>query len=85
MSKTLTIDLPDELAVRFFSLLPEEERSRFSIAAIANALQFRQEEEDCVTVVEQALADLDEARGLVTFEEVCRQWDAEKAARNFRP
>ena len=82
MSLTVTIDLPDEVASRFVALLPEKERSQFSVDAIAEALQLRQEEaDDCVTVVEQALADMDAGIGLVSFEEVCRQWDAEKAAR----
>ena len=81
MSLTVTINLPDELAAEFVSQLPEEERSQFSVAAIADALRFRQEE-DCVSVVEQALADMDAGIGLVSFEEVCRQWDAEKAARS---
>lgn len=81
MSLTLTIQLPDELASRFMTL-PEDERTQFSIAAIAEALRFRQdEEEDCVTVVEQALADMDAGTGLVSFEEACRRWDAEKASR----
>ena len=79
---TFTIDLPEELASRFVALLPEEERSRFSAAAIADALLLREEEgDDCVTAVEQALAEMDAGRGLVPFEEICRQWDAEKAAR----
>ncbi len=80
MSITLTIELPDELASRL-ALLPEAERSRFSAAAIADALLFREEEQDCVEVVEQALPDMDAGQGLVSFEEVRRQWDAEKAAR----
>ncbi len=80
MSMTFTIDLPDDLASRL-ALLPEEERSRFSVAAIADALTFRDDELDCIEVVEQALSDMDEGRGLVSFEELCRQWDAEKAER----
>ena len=77
-SMTITIDLPDELASRL-AQLPEEERTRFSVAAIADALIFRDEEQNIVEIVEQALADMDEGRGLVSFEEVCRQWDSEKA------
>ncbi len=53
MSLTVTIDLPDELASRFVALLPEEERSQFSVDAIAEALQFRQEE-DCAKAAEEA-------------------------------
>ena len=80
MSMTLTINLSDERASRLVALLPEEERSRFSLAANAEALTFREDEQDCVEVVEQALANMDEGRCLVSFEEVCRQWDSEKAA-----
>jgi predicted transcriptional regulator len=77
MSMSLTIDLPDEVAVRLASL-PEDEQRRFSIAAITDALAFRLEEEgDCQPVIEQALADMDAGIGLVSFEELCRQWDAE--------
>jgi predicted transcriptional regulator len=75
---TLTIDLPDELASRLAALLREEERSRFSVAAIADALAFREEEQNCIEVVEQALADMDEGRGLISLEEACRLWDADK-------
>ena len=35
---TITIELPDELAARLAARLPEEERDRFAIAAIADAL-----------------------------------------------
>ena len=82
MSITLNIDLPDQLAERFVALLPEEEQRRFSIAAIADALMFRQDEEgDCTAAVEQALADMDTGIGLISFEDVCHQWEAEKASR----
>ena len=77
---TLIIDLPDELASRLAALLPEEERSSFSVAAIADALRFREDEKDCFEVVEQALVDMDAGCGLVTFEDICRQWDSEKVA-----
>ena len=77
-SMTITIELPDELASRL-AQLPEEERSRFSIVAIADTLTLRDEEQNVVEVVGRALADMDEGRGLVSFGEVCRQWDSEKA------
>lgn len=78
---TITLDLPDELASRL-TLLPEGTRDRFAAAALADALDLRQAEtEDCVTVVEQALADMDAGRGLVSFDEVARQWEAERIAR----
>ena len=71
---TLTINLPDKLASRFVAILPEEERDAFSIAAIAEALMLREDEtEDCVTVVEQALADMEAGIGLISFEDVCLQ------------
>lgn len=79
---TLTIDLPDELAARLAELLPEEERDRFAVAAIAEALEARQSDSaECIEAVEQALADMDAGRNLIPFEDVCRQWDAEKASR----
>src|SRR5438309_9265873 len=59
-------------ASRLAALLPEEERGRFSVAAIADALAFREEEQDCVEVVEQALTDMDEGRGLISLEEARR-------------
>lgn len=36
---------------------------------------------ECVAAVEEALADVEAERNLVSFEEACRRWDAEKAAR----
>jgi predicted transcriptional regulator len=38
---TITIDLPEELASQLTALLPEKERDRFAIAAIAEALSAR--------------------------------------------
>lgn len=73
---TITIDLPDELASRLAELLPEEERNRFAIAAIAEALEARKRDSsECIAAVEEALADMDEGRNLIPFEEVCRQWE----------
>ena len=80
---TVTLDLPDELSSRLTALIPEETRDRFAAAAIADALNLRQlETEECVPIVEQALADMDAGRNLVSFEEVCDQWDADRAERN---
>lgn len=43
---TFTIDLPDELASQLTALLPEEERGRFAISAIAEALAAHLQERD---------------------------------------
>jgi len=57
---TITIELPDELTERLNALLPEDERARFAVAAIADALQARQREEAADKRVLAALhADLD--------------------------
>ncbi|HZT41180.1 MAG TPA: hypothetical protein VFA07_03280 [Chthonomonadaceae bacterium] len=84
---TITIDLPDELASRLAELLPEEERNRFAVNAIAEALEARRRDTaECVTAVEQALADMDAGRNLIPFEEVSRQWEADKTVlRNKMP
>ena len=77
---TITLDLPDALANRL-TLLPEAARDRFAAAALSDAFDFQETEtEDFVTVVEQALADMHAGIGLVSFEDACRQWDAEEAA-----
>ena len=76
---TITLDLPDALATRLISL-PEGARDQFAAIALADAFDFRETEtEDFVTVVEQALADRYAGVGLVSFEDACRQWDAEEA------
>lgn len=80
----MIIEIPDELAIRLAALLPEEERNRFAVSAIADALHNRQqatEAADCVSTVEEALAEMDAGRGLISFEEACRQWEQEKASR----
>ena len=57
---TITIELPDELTERLNALLPEDERARFAVAAIADALQARQREDEADERVLAALrADLD--------------------------
>ncbi len=57
---TITIELPDELTERLNALLPEDERARFAVAAIADALQTRQREDEADERVLAALrADLD--------------------------
>ena len=77
---TITLDLPDALATRL-TALPEGARDQFAATALADAFDFGEiETEDFVTVVEQALADMNAGIGLVSFEDACRQWDAEEAA-----
>ena len=55
---TLTLDLPEELAARLASLLPEADRDRFAVAAIADALAARQREDES-RLAEALLAHLD--------------------------
>ncbi len=43
---TFTLDLPEEVAAQLTDLLPSEERSRFAVAAIADALSVRLREAD---------------------------------------
>ena len=77
---TLTIDLPAELAVRLATVLPEEERSQFAVMAIEDALEARlRDEAECVAAVEEAIAEMEAGRGLMSFEDAYREWDAEKA------
>ena len=54
---TLILDLPEELAARLASLLPEEDRDRFAVAAIAEALATRQREDES-RLAEALVADL---------------------------
>jgi predicted transcriptional regulator len=78
---TITIELPEDLASQLAQVLPEEERDRFAIDAIAEALAARRRDaDDCTAAVEQALADMDAGRNLIPFEDVCRHWASEKAA-----
>ena len=80
---TLTIELPEGLAARLAELLPEDERVRFAASAIEDALDARlRDSAECVSAVEQALADMNEGRNLIPFDEVCRQWEAERTALN---
>lgn len=101
---TFTLEIPDELASELTALFPQEERNRFAVAAIADALTAWQREADarlaelllaeldpeqepereaaeCTAIVEEGLNDVDARRNLVSFEEACRGWEAEKAAR----
>jgi hypothetical protein len=55
---TLTLDLPDELARQLAEFLPEGERDRFALAAIADALAARQLQDDG-RLADALLADLD--------------------------
>jgi len=56
---TKTIKLPDEVAARLNALLPEGERDRFAVAAIADALRARQQEDEDERVLTALRADLD--------------------------
>lgn len=58
MSLTLTIDLPDELASQMTALLSEDERDRFALGAIADALAARQQDADA-RLAASLVADLD--------------------------
>ena len=79
---TLTIKVPDEVASRLEEMLPPEERDSFAAAAIADALELRSRDSaECIAAVEDAIADMDAGRNLIPFDEVCRRWDAERAAR----
>ena len=87
-------------------MLPDAERSRFAVAAIADALNARlrqadtrlvepsfadadpeqepeREDEEFRALIEAGLDDIDAGRDLVSFEEACRRWEAEKAARQI--
>lgn len=78
---SLTIDLPDELAARLAEL-PADERDTFAVDAIATALEARwRDSAECITAVEEALADMDEGRHLIPFDDVCRQWEIDRDAR----
>jgi len=72
---TITLELPDDLAARLAALLPEGERDRFAVAAIADALETC----ECVAAVEEALADRDAGR-TISFEEEIARWQRQKAA-----
>jgi hypothetical protein len=55
---TLTINLPDELASRLTRLLPEQEHDRFTLSALDNALNVRQQEYEA-RFAESLLVDID--------------------------
>ncbi len=77
---TLTIDLPEELASRLAASMPEEERSEFTIHAIADALEARRRDEaECIAALEEALEDMKMGRSL-SFEEEQARWQSQKAA-----
>ena len=101
---TFTLDIPEELASELTSLFPQEERNRFVVSAIANALTAWQQEADarlaeallaeldpeqepereaaeCIAIIEEGFRDVDTGRNLVSFEEACRRWEEEEAAR----
>ena len=76
---TLTIDLPDEMASRLNALLPEEERGRFAVSAISDALLAHEHDSaECIAAVEDALNDLGAER-TVSFEEENSRWQEQKA------
>ena len=77
---TLTIDLPDALASRLNTLLPEDARQRFAIAAIADALLAQeQDSNECMAAVEEAFADMEAGR-TNTLEEEQARWQQQKAS-----
>ena len=98
---TFTLDLPDKLASELTAIFPQEERNRFAVSAIADALTAWQQEADaqvaesllaeldpelepereaaeCMAIIEEGFRDIDTGRNLVSFEEACRRWEAEK-------
>jgi predicted transcriptional regulator len=76
---TWTIDLPDELATRLNALLPEEERGRFAVSAIAEALSAQEQDSaECVAAVEEALTDAEMGRTISLDDEKAR-WLQQKA------
>ena len=72
---SLTIELPNEVA-RQLAELPAEERSSFAIQAALEAR--RRDRDEFAAAVEQALADLEDGRNLIPFEELCERWDRER-------
>ncbi len=76
---TLTIDLPDEVASRLNALLPEEERGRFAVSAIADALLAQERDSvECMAAVEEAIVDVENERSVSLDDERAR-WQQEKA------
>lgn len=74
----MTIDLPDELASRLTALLPKEERKRFAVCAIADAvLAQEQDAAECRIAVEKAFADIEAGRTFSLEEEKAR-WEQQK-------
>ena len=55
---TIRIDLPDEVASRLTALLPEDERDRFAVSAISDALLAREMEAEA-RLEEELTAELD--------------------------
>ena|SRR5580700_3485207 len=95
---TLTLNLPEALAARLASTLPEEERDRFALAAIEDALSARQMEAEARlemelladfdaerdaaeyrAAIDEGLNDVETNHELVSFDEVQRRWEADKA------
>lgn len=85
-TNTITLILPDDLAARLAILPDEEARNRFAVAALAAGIAALDadkgdDEAQTVTAVEEALAQMDAGRGLVSFEEASHRWAEDKAAR----
>ena len=79
---TFTIDLPEELASRLSTALPEEERSQFAVAAIEEALEAHlQDEAECVAAVEEAIAEIEAGRTGLSFEPIKRAAVTESGTR----
>ncbi len=80
---TLTIDLPEELASRLTASYPEEaKRNQLIICSIADVLESKQQEaDDLIASMDALIADVEAGRNTYSFEEVCRQWDEDTAAR----
>ena len=76
---TLTIDLPDDLAIRLNAALPEEARVRFAVSAISDALLAQESDSaECISAVEEAMIDVEMNRSL-SFEAEKARWRASVA------
>lgn len=82
---TLAITLPDEMNSRLATLFSEDkERDGFVLDAIADALEHRdRESKELIEEIEAIMKDVDENKNLIPFEDFCRQWEEEIAAKSF--
>lgn len=85
----VTLELPDELATQLMAL-PESERNRYATAAFWHYTEevdnvagedSEEKEDECIAIVEQALADVEAGRNMVHFEDVLRRYEADKLER----